>query len=102
MTVAAKPRTLLDPFVHIMNAMLPNELVTTGGSQGHVHHTETSVWDRRHLSQTKTRWSSLAVAFSVSTSTLLNRSQRQQRRYLRLGEALHTADIHSLVGPVAA
>ncbi len=42
-----------------MNAVLPYDLVATGGSTGHVHNNETSVWDMGHLSQTGPRWSSL-------------------------------------------
>jgi hypothetical protein len=42
-----------------MNAMLPYELVASGGSTGHVHNTKTAVWDRQYLSQTAPRWSSL-------------------------------------------
>ncbi len=35
-----------------MNAELPYDPVATGGSTGHVHNNETSVWDMEHLSQT--------------------------------------------------
>jgi hypothetical protein len=48
-----------------MNAMLPYELVANGGSTGHVHNSETSVWDMGHLSQTGPRWSSLKGRESI-------------------------------------